>query len=47
MDTFSKHQISIARKTLKMTDIGVSVMGGMNKEEAREILKKNGIVVKE
>ena len=35
-----KHQLKIARDTLKMSDIGASIMGGMTKEEAREIIKK-------
>jgi len=35
-----QHQKKIALRTLQMNDAGVSVMGGMNKEEAREFLKK-------
>ena len=43
-----KHQLKIARDTLKMTDAGSKVMGGPNKEEARAIIKKlTGKVVKE
>ena len=41
-DVFFKHQVNIAKKTLKMNDVGVSIMGGMTKEEAREILRKAG-----
>jgi len=37
-----KHKLSIAKKTLSMTDAGANVMGGMNKDEAREFLKKIG-----
>ena len=40
VDVFAKHQIKIARSTLKMNDIGIAIMGGMTKNEAREILKK-------
>lgn len=38
-----KHQIKIAKKTLKMPDAVVGVMGGMNKEQAREVLRRHGI----
>ena len=38
--TFDLHQIKIAKATLKMTDIGVLIMGGMTKQEARQILDK-------
>ena len=37
-----RHQKAIALKTLKMNDVFVAVMGGMNKEEAREFLKSIG-----
>ena len=40
LSIFDKHQLKIAYKTLKLSDIGVLVMGGMNKEEARIIIKK-------
>jgi len=39
------HQIQIAKKTLKMTDAGAAIMGGMSKEEARNLLKKHNIKV--
>ncbi len=35
-----KHQLDIARKTLKMSDAMIEVMGGITKEQAREIIKK-------
>ena len=35
-----KHQLAIAKKTLKMNDVGVLVMGGMTKDEARISIKK-------
>jgi hypothetical protein len=42
-----KHQLKIAYDTLKMTDPMVGVMGGMTKEEAREVIKRlTGKVVK-
>jgi hypothetical protein len=41
-DVFKKHQKNIAIKTLKMSDIGARVMGGMTKEEARDFLKSIG-----
>lgn len=40
MDTFDKHQLRIARHTLKLSDVGAMIMGGMTKEEARQIIKK-------
>ena len=44
---FVKHRIKIAKDTLKMSDAGASVMGGMTKEEARTILQKYGVKYKE
>jgi hypothetical protein len=35
-----QHQLKIARQTLKMHDAAVGVMGGPNKAEAREIIKR-------
>jgi len=37
-----KHQLRIALQTLKMTDAGANIMGGMDKEEARNFLRKKG-----
>ncbi|MBE3101959.1 MAG: zinc ribbon domain-containing protein, partial [Firmicutes bacterium] len=37
-----KHQLKIAKDTLKMSDAGAGAMGGMNKKEARAFLKKQG-----
>ncbi len=37
-----KHQKRIAISTLKMSDVGASIMGGMNKAEARAFLTKIG-----
>lgn len=33
-----RHQLRIARDTLKMSDVGAQIMGGPTKEEAREII---------
>ena len=38
----ARHQLEIARKTLLMSDVGVSIMGGMTKEEARAFLRSIG-----
>jgi hypothetical protein len=36
-----RHQMKVARDTLKMTDEGVSILGGMTKDEARRLLQKH------
>lgn len=36
-----KHQLRIAKDTLRLSDIGARIMGGMTKEEARKIVNKN------
>ena len=33
-----KHQLRIARQTLKYSDAGALIMGGMTKAEARDII---------
>ena len=35
-----KHQLKIAKATLKMSDVMARVMGGMTKEEAKGIVRK-------
>jgi len=35
-----RHQIKIAKDTLRMSDAGAMIMGGMTKEKARKILGK-------
>lgn len=40
-DVAKKHQLKIAKDTLKMSDVGAFIMGGMTKDEAREILFEN------
>jgi len=39
-NVFQKHQLAIARKTLKMSDVGANIMGGMTKAEARAIIAR-------
>lgn len=34
-----RHQFKIAKDTLRMTDAGAAVMGGMTKAQAREFLR--------
>ena len=43
LDTFQTHQKRIALATLRMTDVGAFVMGGMTKDEARSFLRSIGI----
>ena len=43
LSVFDKHQIRIAKDTLKLSDIGASIMGGMTKDEARQLLTRHGI----
>ena len=43
IDVFAKHQIRIAQSTLRMSDVGALIMGGMTKAEAVEVLKKYGV----
>lgn len=35
-----QHQLKIARSTLKMSDAGAKIMGGMTKAEARRVIEK-------
>ena len=35
-----RHQLKIAKDTLKMSDIGAMIMGGPTKAEAKEIIKR-------
>jgi hypothetical protein len=35
-----KHQLKIAKATLKMSEIGAKIMGGMTHEEARDVIEK-------
>lgn len=47
MKAIDELQIAIARQTLKMNDVGVSIMGGMTMDEARAVLKKHSLSVRE
>ena len=47
LSVFDRHQIRIARGTLKLSDAGARILGGMTKEEARAVLRKFGIRFKE
>ena len=40
LDVFEKNQLKIARATMKMTEAGALIMGGMTKAEARAVIKK-------
>lgn len=42
LDVFQKHQRAIAFDTLRMNDVGVSIMGGMDKPQARNFLRSIG-----
>lgn len=42
LSVFDKHQLKIAKDTLKLSDVGARIMGGMTKEEAREFLSRMG-----
>jgi hypothetical protein len=33
-----KHQVRIAKQTLRYSDIGATIMGGMSKHTARQVL---------
>ena len=35
-----QHQLKIARRTLKLSDMGAQVMGGMTKDQARQCIKE-------
>lgn len=40
MNVFDKHKLKIAKDTLKMTDVGAAVMGGMTKDEAKKVVEE-------
>ena len=42
LSNFEKHRKQIALSTLKLSDAGASVMGGMSKKEARDFLRLLG-----
>lgn len=38
-----KHQKKIAIRTLQLNDVGMMILGGMNKPEARDFLRSIGL----
>lgn len=40
LSVFDKHQLRIARATLKMKEAMVNIMGGMTKDEALAVIKR-------
>lgn len=42
LSVFDKHRRKIALQTLRYSDIGASIMGGMSKDEARDFLRSIG-----
>lgn len=38
-DVFLRHRLRIAAQTLKLTDEGARILGGMTKQEARDLLR--------
>ncbi len=42
MDVFKHHQVAIAIRTLRMSDAGVLIVGGMGKADARVVLASVG-----
>ena len=38
LSVFDQHGLAIAKRTLKMNDVFVNVMGGMTKNEARQVI---------
>ena len=42
LNVFQRHQKRIALDTLRMSDIGAKIMGGMDKPAAREFLRSIG-----
>jgi len=41
-DVAKQHQLKIAKDTLRMSDVGALIMGGMTKDEAHQVLKEHG-----
>lgn len=40
LDIPGQHQLKIAKSTLRMSDVGARIMGGMSKEDARKFLRE-------
>ncbi len=47
LSPLDQHIINVAKATLRMNDEIANIMGGMTKQEAREVLKKHGIKIDE
>ena len=41
-DVFTENQTKIARRTLRLSDVGAAMLGGMTKDEARDFLRRQG-----
>lgn len=41
-DVTEQHKIRIAKATLRLSDAGAFILGGMTKDHAREVLTRNG-----
>lgn len=41
MTIWEKHQLAIAKKTLKMSDTAIFILGGMTREEAQKIVNEH------
>ena len=41
MDVFDRERLKIARKTLRLSDAGAMILGGMSKSEARRVISDN------
>ena len=43
LTTPEQHQLRIARRTLfELSDVGALILGGMTKDQAQEVIKRNG-----
>jgi hypothetical protein len=40
LNIFDQHALAIAKRTLSMPDAMLGVMGGMNKEQAKQVIRK-------
>jgi len=40
LSPFDFHKLKIARSTLRMSDVGARIMGGMTKKEAKAVIKE-------
>ena len=40
-DVFYRHQLKIARATIKLSEVGARIMGGMTMAEAEEFMAKH------